>query len=417
MRAERGDVRITLMLLRLLIATAALAGALLFTTAPAHAVAPYYEVEYAVDLTVTADWSIAKSDVDDYPKRTFQGASKTTFTAHLDDVMFRNGRLLSIMPMGAASAPSTSGSGTTSTTVWDSQNQREITTNGTCEAKTAPYLGFAKLQRESEQPSETEETLNMRLVEALPTHFDCTHGQGAQADLASNGKPFPDAVFDAQFELPHEAIGMGKIIQNLSAPYANRSPQFCPGKDGTTTACEFTWTAQLTFTKVAEWQYGIETPGTEPPKPPFDPRADAISKAVAQYGTEPFDPRADAISKAVAQYGKEEPMDPRAQIISDAVAQYGREIQFKAGCTAGCTGTAVITPGTGPTPKAYAAARKALATLRFKVPAGKPRVIKLKLPPKARAALRRARRANVQITLKPKTGPTRKATLALRRAR
>ena len=399
MRAGDADVRITVMLLRLLTALAALAGTLILATAPAPAqTAPYYEVEYEVALAVTADWAITKADVDDYPKRTFQGNAKTTFTAKVGDVLFRNGRLLSLMPMGAVSTPSTSGGGTAVTKTWDAVQQREITTTGTCTAQTAPYNGFAKIEREPEQAEDTEETLNMRLVDALPTSFACTHGQSPEADLASNGNPFPDAVFDAQFSLPHEAIGMGKIIQNIYAAPASRSPAFCPGKDGTTTACEFNWTGQLTFTKVAEWQYGIETPGTEPPKPPFDPRADAISKAVEQYG--------------------KEPLDPRAQIISDAVAQYGRELRFKAGCSNGCTGTAVITPaGSGPTPRAYAAARKALAKLRFKVPAGRPRVIKLKLSPRARAALRRARRANVQITLKPNSGPTRKVTLRLRRKR
>ena len=402
------------MLLRPALIVIALAAALLLPSSQAHA-APFYEVEYEVGLTVTADWSISKSDVDDYPKRTFAGSSKTMFTAKVGDVLFRNGRLLSVMPMGPVSIPTTTGGGTATTTTWNSVEQREETKNGTCEASTAPYPGYAKIQRESEQASDTEETLNMRLVESLPTQFTCTNfGEGPGADLAYNGNPFPDAVFDAQFTLPHEAIGMGKIIQNISAAPAQRSPQFCPGKDGHTTACEFNWTGQLTFTKVAEWQYGIETPGQEPP---VDPRAEAISKAVAQYGQEPpVDPRADAISKAVAQYGQE-PVDVRAQIISDAVAQYGREIQFKAGCSGGCTGTAVITPGSGPTPKAYAAARKALAKLRFEIPAGKPRVIKLKLTPKARAALRRARNAKVHITLKPRSGPTRKVTLKLRKAR
>ena len=414
MRARRGPERITAML-RFLLAT--LAGALLLASPAAQAqTAPYYEVEYEVALTVTADWAISQADVDDYPKRTFQGNAKTTFTAKVGDVLFRNGRLLSLMPMGPVTVPTTSGGGTTVTKTWDASEQRELTTNGTCTAMTAPYNGYAKIEREAEQAEDTEETLNMRLVDALPTSFDCTYGDSPAADLAYNGNPFPDAVFDAQFSLPHEAIGMGKIIQNIYASPANRSPQFCPAKDVHTTSCEFNWTGQLTFTKVAEWQYGIETPGQQPPSPPFDPRADAISRAVEQYGKEPFDPRADAISKAVEQYGKET-MDPRAQIISDAVAQYGREIQFKAGCTAGCTGTAVITPAAGPTPKAYAAARKALAKLRFKVAAGKPRIIRLKLTPKARAALRRARNAKVHITLKPRSGPTRKVTLALRKKR
>ncbi len=74
-------------------------------------------------------------------------------------------------------------------------------------------------------------------------------------------------------------------------------------------------------------QYGQETASAAAP----DPRAQAISDAVAQYGQDSdsapsagFDPRADAISNAIAQYGRT-PVDPRAQAISDAVAQYGQE--------------------------------------------------------------------------------------------
>jgi hypothetical protein len=58
----------------------------------------------------------------------------------------------------------------------------------------------------------------------------------------------------------------------------------------------------------------------------FDPRAQAISDAVAQYGILPVDPRAEAISKAVAQYYADNPVDPRVQAISDAVAQYPQSV-------------------------------------------------------------------------------------------
>ncbi len=72
-------------------------------------------------------------------------------------------------------------------------------------------------------------------------------------------------------------------------------------------------------------QYGQEVEALQA-QTPLDPRAQAISDAVAQYGSEPvLDPRGQAISDAVAQYGNEPVLDPRAQAISDAVAQYGRQ--------------------------------------------------------------------------------------------
>ncbi len=58
----------------------------------------------------------------------------------------------------------------------------------------------------------------------------------------------------------------------------------------------------------------------------LDPRAQAIADAVAQYGMIPVDPRADAISKAIAQYYAADPVDPHVQAVSDAVAQYPQSV-------------------------------------------------------------------------------------------
>ena len=91
----------------------------------------------------------------------------------------------------------------------------------------------------------------------------------------------------------------------------------------------------------------------------------------------------------------------------------GSTVSFRAGCATGCTGTAVLT-----TPAARAAAkRKPLATLRFRVAPGKARTVKLKLPRKARAAPRRAKRGTLAVTLKPKSGAAVRSKLALRLGR
>ena len=89
-----------------------------------------------------------------------------------------------------------------------------------------------------------------------------------------------------------------------------------------------------TLVTTADGQSGIAEGGTQvsvplgddisngaPVAPIRDPRAEAISRAVAQYNPEPIDPRAAAIAQAVAQY-KPKPLDPRAEAISRAVEQY-----------------------------------------------------------------------------------------------
>ena len=255
--------------------------------------------------------------------------------------------------------------------------------------------------------------------------FECPSTTNTGAALGHHAD-FPAGTFDARFTLPAETIGMGKIIQHVSARQDQRSPAWCPGEkngDGSTTrACEFSWTGKLTFTKVADYQYEGDLPPTAPPTttPPTgrDPRAEAISWAVEQYGKQnPTDPRAEAISKAVEQYGKDIPIDPRADAISRAVEQYGKELEFEASCPTGCDGTAEILPGRPggkATPRAYMAKRKALAKLRFKVAAGPRQKVRLSLSKKARAAMRRAGGAKVRLTLVPKGGKPVTRTLALR---
>ena len=379
---------------------------------PASATPAFYEVEYTVDVDVTASWSITKKDVDDYPKRTFGGDVKARFHGQVENVLFRNGQLLPVQPTGLIDLDSPDGTGFTSVTTWDPVKQTEVTTNGTCGVASWVTGATSYVRRAAAQPNPNAERLTWRLTSALPVGFTCSQAFETGADLSNSASAFPGGAMDTTFELPLEAIGMGKIIQNVSAASSQRTPEFCPGKDQHTDGCAFSWTGKLTFNKVGEWQYAGDLPSA-----PIDPRAEAIANAVDQYGKdEPVDPRADAISKAVEQYGKEQAFDPRADAISKAVEQYGKELRFTAVCQSGCTGTAEILPRAGrkPLTARAAAARKALAKLKFKVRAGKPRQIRLKLPPKARAALKRIGGANVKITLRPKTGRPKTLTLALK---
>jgi hypothetical protein len=91
-------------------------------------------------------------------------------------------------------------------------------------------------------------------------------------------------------------------------------------------------------------------------------------------------------------------------------------VELELGCSNGCNGTAVITPGSGggARPRAVAAAaRRPVARIRFKVKAGPARTIRLKVSAKARRALKRAGGGRITITLKPKSGPAARTTLKL----
>ena len=83
-----------------------------------------------------------------------------------------------------------------------------------------------------------------------------------------------------------------------------------------------------------------------------------------------------------------------------------RTIAFKAGCSSGCAGSAKLSWSGGP--------RSAAATvLRFRIAAGKPRTVKLRVPSKVRRKLSGARAASLALTLKPKSGASVRKKLAL----
>jgi hypothetical protein len=265
---------------------------------------------------------------------------------------------------------------------------------------------------------ETDPVLKLRLMQSAAPSFEGCPGQAAASFYLSGTLWEGRHTYDSQFSFPREAIGMGKVVQLITLPVRGR---ICPnnihaGMD----VCLLDVEAKVTFTKVDEWVADDGTPADPlPPAPPVDPRAEAISNAVAQYGKDlaPSDPRADAISNAVAQYGKEPPRDPRAEIISNAVRQYGRKLELRVGCSGGCRGTAVVSTG-GAAPRSGAPpARKVVGRVTFRVAAGKPRRVRLTLPAKARRALARAGRAWVTVTLEPKNGPKAARTLELRRGR
>lgn len=400
-------------LLRLVLAAtvALVAAALTLVPPPAAAEPAFYEVEYDVKVELTANWSIEKEDVDEYPKRTMGGDAEVKVVGSIENVLFRNGKLLPQQPGGYLTIQQPSGGGSWERRDWDSVKKTEIVSKGTCGPAIVTEGTPAYVRRTESQPNPNAERLNWRLATAVPVGFNCPD-LTAGADLAGSVVGLP-GVMDTTFELPLEAIGMGTIIQHVSARDEQRTPINCPDRGDHVAGCAFTWSAKLTFNRTGEWQYDGDLGGEQPPVhgPHIDPRAEAIMHAVDQYGKD---------EPAPTPHGPQ--FDPRADAIIRAVEQYGQELRFEASCPSGCDGTAEVLPGRMPLTAreviATAAARKALAKLKFKVkPSTTAQKVKLKLPRKARAALRKAGGAKVKVTLKPKRGPAQVKTLTLRQKR
>ena len=71
----------------------------------------------------------------------------------------------------------------------------------------------------------------------------------APYEYTDNGPALGSGPLDAQFAIPHEAVGYGKIIQNIKGPGGG----FCAGAHlAGTTKCGYNWAGEVTFTKTSE---------------------------------------------------------------------------------------------------------------------------------------------------------------------
>lgn len=241
------------------------------------------------------------------------------------------------------------------------------------------------------------------------TDHGCSTGEGGPFGIFEDGND-PHGVwestsehgeFDQVFELPPEAVGAGKIVQVVNPRPVQVIPVQCPGYSqarGERCTSKLEWSGQVVFTKIGETPDegdDLITPlAPAPPQPAPTPTPAPAPR--------PFDDGDDLIA----------PLVPARASIDRA----GRTVSFRAGCAAGCAGTAVLSTTTT-SARSAGARRRPLVTLRFKVAAGAPRTVRLTLPARARAGLRRARSARLAVTLRgPGTATTRKTVrLALPR--
>jgi hypothetical protein len=249
----------------------------------------------------------------------------------------------------------------------------------------------AHIESDFLQPLENAEPLHVRAADTLDTDYACS-GDHLSADESVLGMPaeIGEGAMDASFTIPRDIIGHGKIIQLVKG-----APEFawqkCPGQYDDLWTCTGGWEGTVTFTKVSDT--GAPAPAPAP--------APATKPAPAPIpAPKPFDDADDLLA----------PLVPAKA----AVDAKGATASFTATCPTSCSGTATFTSG-GSGGKARAAAAKALGTAKFTVKAGaKQQTVKVKLPAKARKALKRTKTLKMALVLKPKAGKAKRATLVLK---
>lgn len=303
----------------------------------------------------------------------------------LGRITFRDGYLMSPVAQGAATADS-------SGVAKGHYANKVFSGSRSCDTTTGPLpSGQGTIDSDLLAPL-TAEAFNIRLTDEVRVDWKCTGDERVSAtapyEYTDNGPALGSGPLDAYFTIPHEAVGYGKIIQNIKGPGGG----FCAGAHLTgTTKCGYNWTGEVTLTKTSETVIS----DVAEPRPVVVPSG---------AGSGSKEPTAAEIEKLLT------PLIPAKAAKADAK---GSTVSLTASCPTGCAGTAALTV-TGAKASGAAKARKPVATLRFKVKAGKPRLVKLRLPKKAARALRKAGKGKLAITLKPKRGRTVKKTVAVR---
>ncbi|HEX8120037.1 MAG TPA: hypothetical protein VF549_02120 [Solirubrobacteraceae bacterium] len=215
---------------------------------------------------------------------------------------------------------------------------------------------------------------------------------------AGTGRAHP---YDQFFEMPHEAIGMGKIIQLLSKDVTGTS---CPGYGEYTDSCSLKWKATVTFTRTFTSSVGEPEvkppPQEEQPQPPPPPANDDLDDVFVPLPEGPKQKTPDPLDDIFIPLPGAAKLDPSAASANVGIV-----------CPAGCTGTAVATPlARG----ARASAAKPLARARFTARPGVRTTIRLRFGAAARRAIRRAGGVRVALTARHGGTAPQRRTIAIR---
>jgi hypothetical protein len=231
-------------------------------------------------------------------------------------------------------------------------------------------------------------------------------GGGPYGMSVDGGAPDRLAPYVEFFQMPHEAIGMGKIIQLLNKTVTGVP---CPGYYGMTDSCNLTWKATVTFVRTSH--IGLDEPviGPAPPQPsePHDP-PQPVEPAGPSAPERPTTP-----SKHVPGVDLEDLFIPLPD--EATLSRSGASATVPVLCAGGCRGTAVATALRGG--RAHGAAAKPLARATFVAAAGRKTLVRLRFRPAARRAIRKAGGIKVALTATPNGGAPQRTTLTIRRAR
>jgi hypothetical protein len=229
-------------------------------------------------------------------------------------------------------------------------------------------------------PDPNMESLDMRVLGSVSFLLPICGGvMGSGPDsftIGDGGKPIPLGGFDQTFDMPHEAIGMGRIIQLLDLRVTGEN---CPGYGDHTASCVLEWNATVTFDRTAQHELG--SGGGQPPA-----GGGAPGNVIPTPPPAPSDPILDEDLI---------PM-PRASLSRNAA-----QAKLRLTCSVACSGSAVAYPARR---GAHSSAAKALGRARFNAAAGRPTTVRLRLAPSARRAIRRAGAIRIELRASPRAG-------------
>jgi hypothetical protein len=224
-------------------------------------------------------------------------------------------------------------------------------------------------------PDPDVESLDVRVLGGAWFHLPTCSGAfspGPQGfGIEGTGAEIPFGPFDEPFEMPHEAIGMGKIIQLLESSATGTR---CPGYGDGTASCALNWKATVTFVHTAQREL----------EPGGDGADDGLDESDIPDPPGPLD---DLII----------PMPPKRAKLSAGAERATLAVT----CPVACTGTATAYPAER---GARGAARRPLARLRFKGAARRATTVVLRFRSSARRAIRRAGGVRIQLHVSPRTG-------------
>jgi hypothetical protein len=257
---------------------------------------------------------------------------------------------------------------------------------GACTGNSAGAVGNGWLAPSViSDPTAAIEIVDIRVLGSVELRLPSCTGllagqQNAGIAVTNGGASFPTGPFDTTFDMPHEAIGMGKIIQLLDDVTTGTR---CPGYRDGTVSCTLSWKATVTFVRTAQQDIG--------PIPDPDPNDDDLVVPLPGPDDDlvvPLPGPDDDLIVPLRPRGKLSPRADRARVA----------LQCKTACSGRATAYAAGRRDRG------SAAPRALARARFTGAPARATTVSLRFRPPARREARRAGGVRVVLEATPRAG-------------